>query len=364
MSSRTRSPIALGLGAVVCSMMPACLLYTDAINSAPTVSRIDVPAGPFDHGEAITVQAVASDPDQDPLQYSWWVTAGPCPQPLVPAPPATTSVATQPTFIFMLPDGSPSACVWVIVTDPHGATASDAVTVSTEDLPPRAVIDVQRPMLNALGRYDLYSTFQLSSAGSNDSDGDTIATRDWTLVGAPPQSSATLQDCPGSTTPGLVICFDALFPGDYTVDLTVSDPQGMTATLEKRLTVDTDHRPCVGTTTPDQAASPIVAAPSEARTFEVDQVLDDGAPFPLQGAPHVAPVFSWSLQVNGGGFAPVAGLGSLASLELPADSFVSGDQIDVQVTISDAVTHGAQDICEPGCASDCPATVTWTVEYR
>ena len=263
-----------------------------------------------------------------------------------------------------LPEGgSSSVCVWVVVTDPHGASDFAVATIGTQDLAPEAVIDVQRPARNILGSYDLYSTFQLSSANSMDRDGDAIAARDWVLT-APPSFRGKLQDCPGSSTLGLVMCFDAVLPGDYKVQLTVSDPLGMTTRTTEHLIVDTDHRPCVGTTTPDQAASPIVASPSEARTFEVDQVLDDGAPFPVQSPPHVAPAFSWSMQVNGGGFTPVASLGSLASLALPADTFVSGDQVDVQVTISDGVTHGPQDICEPGCASGCPETVTWTVEYR
>ena len=365
MSLRTGSSIVLGLGAVVCSMTPACLLYTDAINSAPTVTRIVVPAGPLDRGQSITVDAVASDPDQDPLQYAWWVTPEACPPQAVPTPSPTTSVGAQPTYTFTLPEGdSPSVCVWVVVTDPHGASDFATATILTENRPPTAVIDVQRPGQNIVGRYDLYSTFQLSSALASDPDGDPIVARSWTLVGRPSMSHAQLGACSPGDTSGLVICFDADYPGDYTVDLTVTDPQNASATVEKRLTVDFDHLPCVGRTTPDEAASPIVAAPSETRPFEIDQVLDDGAPFPVQGPPHVAPSFSWSMQVNGGGFTPVAGLGSLASMTLPADTFVSGDQVDVQVTISDGVTHGAQDICEPGCAADCPETVTWTVEYR
>jgi hypothetical protein len=94
---------------------PACLLYTDPINSAPKVTMI-APASVHPH-ERVTFKAQASDPDGDAVSLDWYAVARKCAE--VGAggwgDPTTTDV-----FELEVPDHNPF-CVRVVARDRHGA---------------------------------------------------------------------------------------------------------------------------------------------------------------------------------------------------------------------------------------------------
>jgi hypothetical protein len=127
------------------------------------------------------------------------------------------------------------------------------------------------------------------------------------------------------------------------------------------LTVDPDHPPCISQTVPATDASPIVLDPMQEKTLAVSSVIDDGSPYPQPA--HVPPTFTWSLRVDGGAWQEVAGFGE-PSLTLPADSYVSGDHVDVQAAVSDGVTDHPLATCDPRCQLGCVDTVVWSLEYR
>jgi hypothetical protein len=355
-----------------CLLLQGCLLFTEKINTKPEVDLLQ-PAGTFAAGEEVTVTAMVSDADGDPLTVEWSTATGKCAPTLDPSkrPPAMLTTPNSPRkSTFTLPPGrSGRLCVWVNVTDPQGASATKAVTVSYENRAPKADIQVLSPTTMASnGAYELYSSFRLSSARSSDPDGDEIATRTWNLK-FPQTATPTpvLRPCSSTMPENLVVCLDVHgFSGNYVVQLMVNDGSAPSPLQELTLTVNDDHPACVSATDPKLEASPIVEAPGNARRLAVTQILDDGAPYPTppDGA-WTAPGFAWQLRRNGEPWQPIVGFAGFPELTLPASSFASGDVVDVMVTISDGMTtHMLNPACNPGCPAGCPQTATWKVEYR
>ena len=126
-----------------------CLLFTDPINTAPTVS-ISIQQDPLElvRSKTVSFTADASDPDQsaDSLRFDWYQDKT-CDQALsgaealseAPAPP-NPGRATFPPF---QPTDLGSGCVAVVVTDNRGATASATQKYEVLDQAPSAVIEIQ-----------------------------------------------------------------------------------------------------------------------------------------------------------------------------------------------------------------------------
>jgi hypothetical protein len=362
---RRRVALLLAAGLCALSVATAGCLYTGRINSKPSV-MIFVPQGPLQRGQSVTIGAIGSDDDGDVLSYAWYVVPGDCTTPLDAR--ALPVSRTYPPFVYQLPrDEQSTACVWVTVTDPDGASAIAGGVISAGNRPPVATIDVQQPATNGFGTYDLYSVFRLGGGHSSDPDGDAIVSRTWTLVSAPPVPTLALVPCSPTPPDDQVVCLDASsFPGLYVVELTVNDGFADSAPAEVMLTVAPDHPLCVALTDPMMGTTPIVWDPSEDKDFTVDNVIDDGAPFPpsMEGGEHYAPTFAWSLRRNGGAWQDLVGFDALNKVTLPGGSFLSGDDVDVRVVVSDGVANHPVALCDPSCPAGCIDTVTWTVEYR
>jgi hypothetical protein len=357
---------------LVCLASTGCLLFTDAVNSSPTV-HIVPPGGPFYRGQPIAITASVSDPDGDAVRLDWWTSMGDCPVPLALGAAPRGQVSSppgDPTFDYTFMPGAPATvCVWVLATDVHGATAFDAFPIASQNRQPVARIQLLEPTTRTSGGlFELYSTFHVSAAMSSDPDGDPLQDPQFVLGDDfPPAAMPTpkLVDCPGVTPNPFVRCLYAGFAGSYSISLTVSDGLATSAPATMILPVDQDHPPCVSETNPSVAASPLVLAPSEAKTFTIVEILDDGAPLPTpaDGA-HASPTFTWQVRRNAGAWQSIVGYAEQASLTLPAGTYVTGDVIDVNVTISDGVAMHLQPACDPGCPTGCPQSAEWTVAYR
>jgi hypothetical protein len=357
---------------VVVLALQGCLLFTAAVNSPPTV-EINLPSAPINRDKPVDLTASVSDPDGDPVTLAWSTSPGPCHEPLDPTQRPKQTYASSPgdlAFTYTFAPGDASiVCVWVLATDAQGASALDAKSISSVDRPPVAVIKVLAPTTQtAGGRYPLYSYFHFSAAASSDPDGDPISSPTWSVATFPETAMPvpTLVACTNATPSDLVRCLDVGgFAGDYSITLTVSDGLGMSASATLPFTVDDDHPPCIDGTDPVLAASPLVLAPSEDKTFQIVEILDDGAPFPTpaDGA-HAAPTFAWQVRRNGGAWQAIVGYETLNALTLPGGSYATGDVVDVMVTISDGVAVHLQPACDPACPAGCPQSATWTVDYR
>lgn len=148
----------------------------------------------------------SSDPDGDPLTYSWQIISTPL------GSTATLSDATAATPTFVADLGG-DYVVQLVVTDSFGvASAPDKARISTYNTVPFA--DAGPDQSVTLTGY----TVHLDGTQSYDDDGDAV-TYLWSITTKPATSAASLSDL-YSVSPTFV----ADVYGDYTAKLVVSDP--------------------------------------------------------------------------------------------------------------------------------------------
>lgn len=349
----------------VLGVVPCC--YSGPINSPPTQPEIIVPSS-ISRGQPSTFSANASDPDNDRLSLQWSSGPGPCD----PAnPPAGNTADAASYMITLVTDSAGAACVCVVARDPYNATASYCRTVMVINHAPIAQITVQQPAAEVTGDYPLYSTFRLSGAASSDPDGDPL-TYTWTLPDMPSNYMGNkLTDCLPATSPAhLVECLGPTNePGNYKVDLVVNDGTQDSQAYEVTLIVDPDQPPCITQTSPADPSAPLVWDPTLPKTFEVDNVTDDGSPYPSADPPNGALTFSWSLRQSGDtAWEPIDGYDMLASVTIPGGRFEIGETVEVRVEVNDGTQQAATNLMNCGdtdiCPPVCSQRVTWTVDYQ
>jgi hypothetical protein len=157
----------------------------------------------------------SSDPDGDPLTYSWVY--------LVGAGPAVPAVQ-DPTIL--LPPGSYT--LELTVTDPFGASTTDTVdiTVTLNNAP---VADAGADRTVKLGFFKKSVVVALNGTLSSDPDGDPL-TFSWVVLSGP--QGAGVPVIPNGPTPSV-----SLKKGTYTIQLTVTDIHGATSTDTVVITV-------------------------------------------------------------------------------------------------------------------------------
>src|SRR5436190_22716240 len=81
--------------AVTCLAVQGCLLFTPAVNEAPTI-KIVPHVGSMARGKPVEVVANASDPDGDPPRVEWAKAMGKCQSPLDAGQRAQTTFVSPP----------------------------------------------------------------------------------------------------------------------------------------------------------------------------------------------------------------------------------------------------------------------------
>jgi hypothetical protein len=131
------------------------------------------------------------------------------------------------------------------------------------------------------------------------------------------------------------------------------------------LIVSDDRSPCLKQVSPAHPETHVVWDPAADKTFAVNDVDDDGSPYPSANPPDGAPHFSWSLRRAGTTtWEPIAGYGMLPSVVLPGGRFTIGDSVEVRDNSVPPNEH--LDSCGDTaiCPTACPERETWTIDYR
>ncbi|HXU83598.1 MAG TPA: hypothetical protein VN914_19530 [Polyangia bacterium] len=367
----------LGIGLVLFAAAPACLLYTDPINSAPKVTMM-APAAVFPNQVAV-FKAQASDPDGDAVTFDWYVAGGKCADIAPGEWPTEPSLSdTAGVFQLMARDHNP-LCVRVVARDRHGASSTaPPVEVIPKNRPPQPTLTVDPPlppmmsMTSMAGSFPLYTSFRLTPGPARDEDGDAV---EFTWKGLDPQGAdmtSALVACDPAHKE--VRCFSGDVAGPYTISVMARDgieegakPASLT------LTVLEDAAPCIEVTEPTEDTAVVVLAPTASRSFEVLRVRDDGNPLPP--GPHGGATFQWFIAEEGKEL--VKQLGFDRSFPVGAATFGNvrpGSSYRVRVEVRDPQHESTAQLreLEMACPNydicrfpdKCVRWVTWIVRFR
>ena len=378
---------------LVASANGGCLLFSDPINRAPTVSitcsqnGAAIPCSPDQDPppefvrNKIVFQAVASDPDQaaDTLRFDW-ATDKNCSNAAagLPAFPKVgfTSFPFTPTDLI-------PGCVAVVVTDTQGASASAQQAFTVVDQAPTAKIEiVPGPglVLPEIGQpflLPLYAKATLTGKDSTDPD-DNPTQGDFFWNVRLGDTLISMPGCPDPNKEPYLCTFTTATPGTYFVQLVVSDGVLKSEPTAQTIQVAGDQLPSIvldlvqptPPLSPDDPPLQLLA--SLDNTFTINRVDDDGDPYPSAdpATPYLTPPagFVWFIQTGSdvSSFKRLTGANG-PSYTIHPGPFHPQDSIRLRVEYHDRVTACQPD--SPGCdaafrACDRSAAICYSPDLR
>jgi hypothetical protein len=177
-------------------------------------------------GSSVQLNANASDPDGDPLNFAWSVTA----QPSNSSPTLNNATSQSATFI---PDVAGSYTLTITVDDNIHPAVSDELTVTAAEAvgdPPNIssiVADDNSPVSESNENNSVTVGTPIFLSGTNtfdpDTEGDEV-TYSWSVTEAPTGSNNAVFETTDEDSVEVNFIPDVI--GEYTVQLTVTDPDG------------------------------------------------------------------------------------------------------------------------------------------
>jgi Tol biopolymer transport system component len=255
------------------------------VNHAPTAD-----AGPDQAarvGEVVQLDGAGSsdpDPGDEWLTYHWVISVKPSSSTAVLSAPSIRN----PTFT---PDVPGTFVIELMVFDGEVWSAPDTVTLTVR-LPNRPPVAIAGANQNVM----THALVQLHGAGY-DADHDPIAAWSWQLTSQPAGSPAQLSD-PAIRSP----TFTAHWPGEYVLELIVSDGLLWSAPAEVRVTAEQNHTPVA------------VAGPNQTvHAGEIVQLDGSGS-----GDPDGQPIAAWKWTMSR---RPAGSLAALSDPAIPKPTF-------------------------------------------
>ncbi len=274
-------------------------------------------------GSSVTLDGSGTDPDGGSLTYAWALTTVP------DGSGSSVTSANQATATFV-PDVPGTYVATLSVTDAEGNVATDAATITAAEAvgqPPVVVIvsgDDGRAITADNGNNVVPAGIAFALDGSNTADPDTEKsdlTFTWEVIGAPDNSSTASIAAAADNTDEAAFVPDVI--GTYVIRLTVSDPEGNSASSE--VTIEANASPVIidsnistDTTWPNVFDAP--DAPDYFVTADIDVTAV------LTVAPGVKVIFEpnrgLSIEGNGGALTAVGTADSL--IEFTAEEIDNG----------------------------------------
>ncbi len=372
------------------SLLAGCF-FTRPINSKPDANLLKATPGPHFRGDKIFFSAADSDDaDGDELEVDWraW-TCQPdgkvCDetpfQERIRVGRDDLFAVTAPEFrvIDNMPTTMPTAIILVEITvrDRHGATDTAELKVDVQNHQPTLILQVQGA-ISPVNQFHPIGIPVRVVARAEDPEGDPVsfsATRRDPGGGALVLDPIAISEVDGGHEAVYEFVPDEV--GTWQVEVDTEDGLIEEPVSESAgIAVQEDAPPCIAITDPpfvaeDDQARFIVERASGARRFAALQVSDDldvypppGANDPFRGSAR----FQWFLisPATAGQRVEIAHH-DLPDYTLDATAFTPGDQLSLQVQVSDRVVRTACAPDETFCALQgppCYQRITWEVEIR
>jgi hypothetical protein len=364
---------------VLASVLSGCF-YTDPINQRPSIAIHQVGSGAVTRGaQHVAFSAVSSDPDGDTVALSWRAYA--CQGTmcdatefqsgtdtvfdLVEIPLANAALESYDTLEIRL-EGR----------DALGATAKPSQTLDIHlgDAAPKITMRAGRPSVvvnEPVAIYALVTDLDDPVAGPESHYAPPV----WNVTAPPTTQDWTLDDLqvPGTDSTHLQLgkTFTPKATGDWTIQLTATDPMLAQTVQDLNLHVDADQLPCVSQWVPAATTDPGTSLQlTDPTLFEVLVVTDDLDPYPsVPNDPVLGTTeFYWSIVPPGGGRQDLPNVSGNAVALDPA-SYTPGDLVELRVEIEDrnhrAVTCPDGDLtCSMTVNPNCSQRLTWRVVVR
>ena len=356
--------------ALAVALVPGCF-YTDSINERPSADIVRTDSGAVVRLGTVNVQAEWNDPNHDVVNFAWSVQA--CDGMRNCDPPFVTS--TQSSLTIVVPparnnvdDQFTKLAIWLDVSDTHGAHANPVQELVLDVLDPGPSLSLaadgrQWPTAN-LWPVGLPITVRATASAP----GGAAVTLAWEPLYSPGSTTNDVAWGTETVDPATDVHTNQFTPdaaGAWTVRVQASD--GLkTDEQTLMLLVQPDQPPCLGTTDPALASGTIVV--DQARRFSVLSVDDDIDVFPPPPATAKGmgtTGFHWSLAspASGGALVPIGA--DANDVVIDPTQYAPGDQLDLRVDITDAVTRTPCDASQPTCSvagNTCLQRQTWHLE--
>ena len=365
-------------------LISACLsgcFYTDPINQRPSldIHQLEPGAGVY-RNSTLGFTAIKNDPDGDSVAVTWRAYA--CTG--TACDPAEFTSGADTTFTVTTPAKRTTGDVFDTLhivlegRDGHGATAKPSQTLDLNviDAPPTLAL-----------RKDARSSYVVGAGigiyarvGDLDDGFANVLLGPWLAMAPASAQNVTLTEsievAPDADPrfEQLGMKFIPMAIGDWNIQVTATDPSGLTVTSDLPVSVVDDHPPCLAqwdpTATPEAGTTVPMTAPT---LFQVLVVSDDLDPFPSPSPstpsdPYGATEFHWSIVPPNGARESLPGVtGSGVALD-PA-SFTPGEIVELRVEVQDrkhtAVNCPSTDLtCSVISDQSCLQRMSWRVEVR